>query len=79
MKNQGGNTSGATLTVSAKKIDGTIVPLTVLVSSGTDDAEQDLSITTQLYVDVTNITITGGTSTDVYEIVAKTDRDISAA
>ncbi len=79
VKNQGGNTSGATLTVTGKKIDGTTQALTVTVSSGTDNDEQDLSVTTQLFVEVTNITITSGTNTDVYEIVAKTDRDISAA
>jgi len=78
VKNQGGNTSGATLTITGKKVDGTSnAALTVTVSSGTDNAEQDLSDTLQLYVEVTAIAITGGTATDVYEIVAKTDRSIS--
>ena len=47
--------------------------------TGTDNTELNLSSTLQLYVQVTNITITGGTNGNVYEIVAKTDRDISAA
>lgn len=79
IKNQGGNTSGASLSITGKKLDGTTQVLTVTVSSGTDDAEQDLSSTAKLFVEVTAISITGGTATDVYEIVAKTDRDISAA
>ncbi len=79
VKNQGANTTGATLSVTGKKLDGTTAVLTATVSTGTDDFETDLSVTTKLFYDVTAISITGGTSTDVYEIVALSDRDISAA
>jgi len=79
VKNQGAVTTGATLTVTAKKLDLTTVPLTATIATGTDDFETDLSITTKLYIDVTNITIAGATNGNIYEIVAKTDRDISAA
>jgi hypothetical protein len=78
VKNQGANTTGANLSIIGKKLDGTTQVLTVTVSSGSDDAEQDLSSTAKLFTEVTNITVTSGTNTDVYEIVAKTDRDISA-
>lgn len=79
VKNQGAVTTGATLTITGKKLDGTTASLTVTVSTGTDNAEQDLSVTTRLFVEVTAISITSGTNGNVYEIVAKTDRDISAA
>ncbi len=79
VKNQGAVTTGATLTVTGKKIDTTTTALTGTVVTGTDNTELNLSSTLQLYVQVTNVTITGGTNGNVYEIVAKTDRDISAA
>jgi hypothetical protein len=79
VKNQGAVTTGATLTVTGKKIDATTTALTGTVVTGTDNTELDLSSVLKLYVEVTNITITGGTNGNVYEIVAKTDRDISAA
>jgi hypothetical protein len=79
VKNAGAVTTGATLTVTGKKLDGTSSSLTATISTGTDNNETDLSVTTKLFVEVTNITISGGTNGDDYEIVAKTDRDISAA
>lgn len=79
VKNQGAVTTGATLTVTGKKIDGTTAALTATIGTGTDNTETDLSVTTKLFVQVTNITITSATNANVYEIVAKTDRDISAA
>ena len=79
VKNQGAVTTGATLTVTGKKIDGTTSSLTATIATGTDNHETDLSITTKLFVEVTAVSITSGTNGNVYEIVAKTDRDISAA
>ena len=78
VKNQGAVTTGATLTITGKKIDGSTQALTVTVDTATDNTEKDLSVTTKLFTEVTNITITSGTNANVYEIVAKTDRDISA-
>jgi hypothetical protein len=79
VKNQGAVTTGATLTVTGKKLDGTTSALTSTIATGTDNTETNLSVTTKLFYDVTAVSITGGTSGNVYEIVAKTDRDISAA
>jgi hypothetical protein len=79
VKNQGAVTTGATLTVTGKKIDGTTQALTATISTGTDNTEQNLSSVLQLFTEVTNITITGGTNANVYEIVAKTDRSVAAA
>ncbi len=79
VKNQGVVTTGATLSVTGKKLDATTQIITATIVTGTDNTETDLSLTTKLFYDVTNITISGGTASDVYEIVAKTDRDISAA
>ena len=79
VKNQGAVTTGATLSVTGKKLDGTTQVVTATIVTGTDNNETDLSTTTRIFWDVTNVTITGATSTDVYEIVAKSDRDISAA
>jgi hypothetical protein len=72
-------TSSAVVTVTAKKWDGTVVTLTATLSTHTIDHETDLSDTTKSFVDVTAITITTGTNGDQFKIVAKTDRDISAA
>lgn len=77
--NQGAVTIGATLTVTGKKIDTTTASLTATIATGTDTFETALSVATRLFVEVTNITITGATSGNVYAIVALTDRDISAA
>lgn len=79
VKNQTAVTTGATLTVTGKKIDGTTASLTATIATGTINTETDLSVTTKLFTEVTAITITGGTAANVYRIVAKTDRDISAA
>lgn len=79
IKNQGAVTTGATLTATVKTLAGATTTLTGTVSTGTDNTETNMSDTTKLYVDVTNITITGGTNTNIYEIVAKKDRSIAAA
>jgi hypothetical protein len=79
VKNQGAVTTGATLTVTGKKLDGTTAQITAAISTGTDNNETNLSVTTKLFTEVTAVSITSGTNANVYEIVAKTDRDISAA
>lgn len=79
VKNQGAVTTGATLSVTGKKLDGTTAIITAAIATGTDNFETDLSVTTKLFTQVTLITISGATNGNVYEIVAKTDRDISAA
>lgn len=78
-KNQGATNSDSTISVTARKLDGTTAVLTATLSTNTDNAEADLSVTTKLFVAVTGITVTGGTNGDVIEIVAKTDRSIAAA
>lgn len=79
VKNQGAVTTGATVSVTGKKLDGTTQVITATIGTGTDNFETDLSSTAKLFVQVTAISITSGTNGNVYEIVAKTDRDISAA
>lgn len=79
VKNQGAVTTGATLTVTGKKLDLTTQSLTATIATGTDNFETNLSVVLKNFIDVTNITITGATSTNVYEIVAKTDRSVAAA
>lgn len=80
VKNVGALTSSAVVSVAAKKLDGTAATLTATLSTHTDAHETDLNDTTKVYIDVTGITMaSGGTADDVFEIVAKTDRDISAA
>jgi hypothetical protein len=79
-KNQGATDSDAVLSITGKKVDGTTQVLTVTCSTNTDDAEHDLSSTAKLFTEVTAISVTSdGTNGNVIEIVAKTDRDISAA
>jgi len=79
VKNQGAVTTGATLSVTGKKLDGTSAVITATIATGTDNTETNLSSTLKLFTQVTAVSITGGTNANVYEIVAKTDRDISAA
>ncbi len=79
VKNNGAVTTGATITVTGKKLDGTTASLTATIATGTNNTETDLSVTTKLFYDVTAVSITGGTNTNAYKIVAKTDRDITAA
>lgn len=81
IKNVGALSSSAVVTVTGKKwSDGSAVSLTATLSTHDDAHETDLSDTAQLYMDVTNITIaSGGTGGDHFKVVAKTDRDISAA
>lgn len=79
VKNVGAVTTGATLTVTGKKLDGTTQNITATIATGDDNHETDLSSTAKLFVEVTNITISGATNGDDYEIIAKSDRDISAA
>jgi hypothetical protein len=79
VKNQGAVTTGATLSVTGKKVDGTTQVITATIATGADNTETPLSVVTQLFVEVTAITISGATASNVYEIVAKTDRDITNA
>jgi hypothetical protein len=79
VKNVTALTSSAVVSVTAKKLDGTTAVLTATLSTHTINNETNLSDTSKLYVDVTAISITTGTSGDQFKIVAKTDRDISAA
>jgi hypothetical protein len=79
VKNQGAVTTGATVSVTGKKLDGTTQVITATIATGTDNHETNLSSTSKLFTEVTAISITSGTNANVYEIVAKTDRDISAA
>jgi hypothetical protein len=79
-KNVGALASSAVISVTAKKWDGTTEVLTATLATHDDAHETNLSNTGQLYIDVTGISMaSGGTSADVFKIVAKTDRDISAA
>lgn len=79
VKNQGAVTTGATLSVTGKKLDNTTQIITATIATGTDNFETDLSSVLKLFVDVTLITISGATNGNVYEIVAKTDRSVAAA
>jgi len=79
VKNQGAVTIGATLSVTGKKLDGTTQVITGTVVAGTDNAELNLSSVLRLFTEVTAISITGATAGNIYKIVAKTDRSISAA
>ena len=80
VKNVGALTTSAVVSVTAKKLDGTSAVLTATLSTHTDAHETDLSDTTQLYVDVTGITMaSGGTAADAFKIVAKTDRSVASA
>lgn len=79
-KNVGALNSAPVISVVAKRRDGTSATLTATLSTATDAHETNLSDTAKLYVDVTNVTITSlGTNADSFKIMAKTDRDISAA
>ena len=79
VKNQGAVTIGATLSVTGKKLDNTTQVLTATIAAAADNAETNLSSVLKQFTQVTAIAITGATLGNVYEIVAKTDRDISAA
>lgn len=79
VKNQGAVTTGATLSVTGKKLDLTTQVITATIATGTDNTETNLSSLLQLFTEVTAVSITGGTNTNVYEIVAKTDRSVAAA
>jgi 3D (Asp-Asp-Asp) domain-containing protein len=72
-----GGTTGITIT--GVKLDGTTATLTASITTTTDAFETNLSVTTKLFINVTAISITGSTSGNRIDIVAKTDRDISAA
>lgn len=79
VKNNGAVTTGATLSVTGKKVDATTQVLTATIATGTTGTETDLSSVLRLFTEVTAVSITGGTTGNAYRIVAKTDRDISAA
>jgi hypothetical protein len=79
VKNVGVIGSTTSVTVTGKKIDGTSTTLTASVSVLTDGHETVLSDTAKLYTDVTAISVTGATTGNHFNIVAKSDRDISNA
>jgi hypothetical protein len=79
-RNVGALTATTALSITGKKFDGTTATLTVSISTLTDAHETDLSSTLKVFVDVTAISVTsGGTNGNIVKIMAKTDRDISAA
>lgn len=78
-KNVGALGSTTAITVTGKKLDSTTQSLTASISTLTDGFETNLSVITKLFIDVTAITISGATTGNRIDIVAKTDRDISAA
>jgi hypothetical protein len=77
--NVGALNSTTGISVTAKKFDGTTQVLTASIATLTDTHETDLSVTSQLFYDVTAIAVTGATNGDHIKIVAKTDRSIVAA
>jgi hypothetical protein len=79
VKNVGVIGSTTSVTVTGKKIDGTSTTLTASVSVLSDGHETVLSDTAKLYTDVTAISVTGATTGNHFNIVAKSDRDISNA
>jgi hypothetical protein len=80
IKNVTALTSSPVVSVTVKKVDGTTATLTATLSTHTINNETNLSDTTLVFVDVTNITIaSGGTNAEEFEVVAKSDRDVSAA
>jgi hypothetical protein len=78
-KNNGAINSSAVLTVTGKKVDGTSGTLIATLTTHTDNFETDFDVTTQNFIDVTAVTVATGTNLDSVQIVAKTDRDVSAA
>jgi hypothetical protein len=79
VKNVGALTGTTGVTVTAKTISGTTTTLTASVTVLTDGAEANLSDTSKLYTDVTAIAVTGATSGNQINIVAKTDRSVTSA
>jgi hypothetical protein len=80
IKNVTALTSSPVVTVAVKKFDGTTASLTATLSTHTINAETDLSDTTKVFVDVTNITIaSGGTNAESFKVVAKSDRSVASA
>jgi hypothetical protein len=72
-------TTSAVVTVTAKKLDGTVATLNATLSTHTINSETDLSDTSKLYTEVTGIAITTGTNADQFSVIAKTDRSVAAA
>jgi hypothetical protein len=79
VKNVTALTTNSVVSVTAKKLDGTTAVLTATLSNHDIGHETDLLDTAKSYVDVTAISVTVGTDTDAFKIVAKSDRDISTA
>jgi hypothetical protein len=80
IKNVTALTSSPVVSVFGKKFDGTTATITATLSTHTINHETDLSDVAKVYVDVTNISIaSGGTNAEEFEVVAKSDRDVSAA
>jgi hypothetical protein len=79
-KNNGALTSDTTVSITGKKIDGTTATLTATITTHTDGHETDLSSVLKLFVAVTALnSISGATSGNRIDFVAKTDRDITNA
>lgn len=79
-KNVGALTATTAISLTARKFDLTTATLTATISTLTSGAETNLSSVVREFIDVTAITVvSGGTAGNVIKIVAKTDRDISAA
>lgn len=79
VKNVGALGATTGVTVTAKKLDGTTATLTASVTTLTNGAETNLNDVTKSFVEVTGVAVTGATTGNQINIVAKTDRDISAA
>jgi len=80
IKNVTALSSSPVVTVTGKKLDLTTAALTATLTTHTINHETDLSSTLAVFYDVTNITIaSGGTNAEEFEVVAKADRDVSAA
>jgi hypothetical protein len=78
-KNVGALDSDTAVSVTGVKLDGTTATLTASITVHTDAHETNLSDTTMKFVNVTAISISGATSTNQINIVAKTDRSIASA
>jgi len=78
-KNNGVLTGTTGVSVTVTKLDGTTVVLTNSIATLTDGHETNLSDTTLSFIDATAVAVTGATSGDKIDIVAKTDRSIASA
>jgi len=73
-------TSSPVVSVNVKKFDGTTATLTATLSTHTINARRFCPTSRRHSSDVTGISIaSGGTNAESFEVVAKADRDVSAA